>query len=591
MANEVDKTLVETSQENENIENKDSKILLGYSDDPAEKDSLGVDKYFKALEEYILSCPTPTTIAIQGGWGTGKSTAMGIIRERIKDKTHVIEFNTWQYSKVSGQSLIIPLLTAFSDKINEIAGNDPEPETGKKKKKRKINIPANFYIHRAIDALSVGLYAYADKRYGIGNTLDYIKDIWSGNIRYRNGDASYKQLCEYFRELGNIHKDLEKSIKEIDDNKNFVVFIDDLDRLNPEDAVSLLEDLKTLLCIKKCVFVLALDQDIVNKGLTKKYGDDDKSSKDFFDKIIQLPFAMPVNQYNISRYIDGLKGDKEFIKKDDIPEIVNILETFGENNPRTIKRLLNILQLYSHVKDDNGKDNNYDNYIKEYFAILLIQIRYNTSYKSICKNVKEHMSKRDPFICLSGSDPDEDFWVLFEDSKEQILNKLPEIFNRNFVRLSDVLSMTTVTGEGYYGSIQEESKDIYFKLTEYAKKIYVPDGWAIKEETTPDESMTFTKDKHTTVKVVNRGKHVNLIFKGKPNSVKFILINNGKADLVSMDAKYNFPTYDESLDDIGIPYIMVFRNDNEDFFYLTRISTRDLDSIKLAGELLRENLK
>ena len=605
MANEVDKTLVETSQENENIENKDSKILLGYSDDPAEKDSLGVDKYFKALEEYILSCPTPTTIAIQGDWGTGKSTAMGIIRDRIKDKTHVIEFNTWQYSKISGQSLVIPLLSVFLEKIKEIevgktnTETEGKGETKRNEKNSKEEKDLKETINTAIDLLSFGAYAYLDKKFGIGNIIDRIPGLLGekGENSSSNSfsDAPYNQICEYFKKLGSIQEDLEESIKGIGDDKNFVIFVDDLDRLNPEDAVSLLEDLKTLLCIKRCIFVLALDQKIVNKGLSKKYGDGEdvaEYSKNFFDKIIQLPFSMPVNQYDISAYIMELKGEKDFLKEEDIPGIVSILEKFGESNPRTIKRLLNILQLYSHVKDNNGKDHKYDEYIKECFAIILIQISHKNIYDSICEDVKGNMSKRDPFLWIRGCDPDEDFWKKFEGNDEPILNILPEIFAHDFVRLCDVLSMTTVTGDGKYESRREEAEAISDHLIEYANAICKSEGWNSNHKSTG--SVEYTKSDHATVNITVHPEHVNLSFEGDKDRISFLKTDScGNVSLDSISNMYKFKAYSGTQGDLDTPYIIasISPDGNKGYFCLREVSTKNPASLELAGELLREHIK
>ncbi len=75
-------------------------------------------------------------------------------------------------------------------------------------------------------------------------------------------------------------------------NARVVVFVDDLDRLQPQKAVEVLETMKIFLDCERCVFVLAVDYDVVARGVKAKYGDtlSDEKGKSFFDKIIQLPF-------------------------------------------------------------------------------------------------------------------------------------------------------------------------------------------------------------------------------------------------------------------------------------------------------------
>ena len=45
---------------------------LGFVDLPAAEDALGLDRYFTGLARFMENCPTPMTIAIQGGWGGGR---------------------------------------------------------------------------------------------------------------------------------------------------------------------------------------------------------------------------------------------------------------------------------------------------------------------------------------------------------------------------------------------------------------------------------------------------------------------------------------------------------------------------------------
>ena len=52
--------------------------------------------------------------------------------------------------------------------------------------------------------------------------------------------------------------------------KKIVIYVDDLDRVEPRDAVKILELLKNIFNLKHCVFVLAIDYQVVVKGLRDK---------------------------------------------------------------------------------------------------------------------------------------------------------------------------------------------------------------------------------------------------------------------------------------------------------------------------------
>ena len=91
-----------------------------------------------------------------------------------------------------------------------------------------------------------------------------------------------------------------------------ILFIDDLDRLRPETAFELLKAMKNFLDCKHCVFVLAVDRDVVYQGIESKYGNSITPFKkrQFFDKIIQLPFNLPTEQYNVPHYVETLLSQK-----------------------------------------------------------------------------------------------------------------------------------------------------------------------------------------------------------------------------------------------------------------------------------------
>ena len=57
-----------------------------------------------------------------------------------------------------------------------------------------------------------------------------------------------------------------------------------------------MEIVKLFLDVPKCVFILAIDYDVVIEGVRRKYGNDfsKEKGKDFFDKIIQVPFIIAV---------------------------------------------------------------------------------------------------------------------------------------------------------------------------------------------------------------------------------------------------------------------------------------------------------
>lgn len=86
--------------------------MNGFTDRPVdglEEDVFGVTQYIFGLSSFILGCNTPMTIAIQGDWGSGKTSMMNMVREQLGDQVVTTWFNTWQYSQFNmGDTLPYP---------------------------------------------------------------------------------------------------------------------------------------------------------------------------------------------------------------------------------------------------------------------------------------------------------------------------------------------------------------------------------------------------------------------------------------------------------------------------------------------------
>ncbi|MXV38043.1 hypothetical protein GO491_05035 [Flavobacteriaceae bacterium Ap0902] len=161
--------------------------------------------------------------------------------------------------------------------------------------------------------------------------------------------------------LNSLHQELQTQISisiEKGSKKGFLFFIDDLDRINPPVAVQILELLKNIFDLEHCIFILAIDYDVVVKGLEPKFGkktqENEREFRSFFEKIIQLPFTMPVGQYQVNNLIlNGLNSlsyfDNSEIPEKEKEEIVEISNLTVGSNPRAIKRLLNSLSLVKNI--------------------------------------------------------------------------------------------------------------------------------------------------------------------------------------------------------------------------------------------------
>ena len=348
-------------------------MAIGIVDEPIlgqSQDWLEIKKHADALVCFIKETDTPMTIGVQGEWGSGKTSLLNQIKEELSSSKEIrqIWINSWENSlMVTPEQCLIKIINEI---IDEILGSD-----AKHSNKDKIAKIASSVFK---GALKVGAAATMGTK--AGEELDKVMDGENEN--------NIKKLRST---LDNLIMDITDASSNA--YKKIVIYVDDLDRVEPRDAVKILELLKNIFNLKHCVFVLAIDYQVVVKGLRDKFGEQTEENewefRAFFDKIIQLPFMMPMGQYNISNYIRNLSVKIKFIEEGDFDEghiKTVIMNTIG-GNPRSLKRLINsvsLIKLFTGntklVETDEEKTLSEDDQKLLLFSLLCIQIAYPKVY-------------------------------------------------------------------------------------------------------------------------------------------------------------------------------------------------------------------
>ena len=344
------------------------KFSLGtLKDIPTDIDSFEINKYTKGLKEFLVNCETPMTVAIQGDWGTGKTSIMKQVKKSLlgdnKDVVEIIEFNTWQYSQFNmDEDLALSLICEL---IESLKGD-----------KGSVDKVKNILI--AMSKIPISMSGLS----GGNEIVDGLVEAFSKKI------SSLKEFKTEFQKLVDKKTDFDGLNSR---KRRVIIFIDDLDRLVPAKAVELLEVLKLFLDCEGCVFILAIDSNVIIKGIKDKYGEDiakDKG-KAFFDKIIQVPFTVPLKQYDMKKFIQSaLVNDISIFNSLDSKELLIIekliLNSLG-NNPRGIKRLFNHYSLLLYIQNiEDGVDvNQWSNREKiQLLSVLCLQLGFDNIYNT-----------------------------------------------------------------------------------------------------------------------------------------------------------------------------------------------------------------
>jgi len=342
--------------------------IQGISNLIKESDFLSTQEYSTALVEFIEECDTPMTIGIQGDWGIGKTSMMSMIKAQIIGSTNasnksnfgVVWFNTWQFSlfgrdEYLGVAALSELLKIIKDQFSIQENND----NWKSVKKLASSLSFSFM--------------------GVG--------IDGNKLASEEGDG-FEDVSKVMKEFKEEFHNLIQHIIKSENLDKIVFFIDDLDRVKPVKALELLESLKNFLDVQNCVFVLAVDYEVVQMGMQQKFGIDlqKQSGKSFFDKIIQLPFVMPSSSYNLVNYLKNLIEPIAAFKKLNEDEYDNLAEittlTVG-SNPRSIKRVINYITLITKMHKTGANKSQQGSFPRQESSILYAVVCMQVAWPEI----------------------------------------------------------------------------------------------------------------------------------------------------------------------------------------------------------------
>ncbi len=304
---------------------------------------LGTDGQTKPLGD------DPLVVGIFGEWGAGKSHLLGLIYELAQQHmgelakkrsaqnveargegfeiTVPVFFQPWKYEHE--EHLHVPLLMHIIDAYAEVAvkaqtsdeaGDQLLKEYFQKAKPwlgltwRRVLRPAaeSFAGQFALKLkLAHEIEELANSLNGLVTQLQKEREEATALPAQASQDGHYfyrwhKVIQQLTRpwQFPELFKDEEGKPVKLDGRPriNFVVFIDDLDRCLPEKAVQTLELIKTVFNVESFAFVLALDDEVIERGIGHRYKDyelQDKKPKmpitgfEYLEKIVHLPFRLP----------------------------------------------------------------------------------------------------------------------------------------------------------------------------------------------------------------------------------------------------------------------------------------------------------
>ena len=251
----------------------------------------------------------PTTIGIYGHWGSGKSSLLKMAQKAIEDKEEgvlCVNFNGWLFEGYDDakSALIDTLIDEIEKKIKP--GADAKDTLVKLS--RRVNwmrvawsgskLASGVLLGGLGLGVTSGIEMLAQSLASHFGNLDYdaVKDL----LVQQSEEEDVLGIRDFHRDFSDL---LEKS-----GISTLVVFIDDLDRCNPETIIETLEAIKLFLFAPQTVFIIGADERLVEYAVAKRFPElperDFNVGRDYLEKLIQFPVRIPpVGQAELETYI------------------------------------------------------------------------------------------------------------------------------------------------------------------------------------------------------------------------------------------------------------------------------------------------
>ena len=390
-----------------------------WSDSESNLDYLNFSEIAESVVD-IINTPAmlPISIGIFGDWGAGKSTILKLTEAELKSQSenyiHIC-FDAWLYQGYDDAR------ASILEAIAEALVKEVEDNAGLLVKAKALAKRVN--IIRALGlAIDVGTAAFGISTGGaVGKALNFAEDaISSDNVDEEKlleegaehlkkltgktkGLIREKEIKSPTQEISEFRKEYSELLSEI--KRPLVVYIDNLDRCTPLNAIHTLEAIRLFLFLPNTAFVIAADEEMIRSAVREYHkGANERHQADYLDKLIQVPIKVPkpgalevraylfmllasdlgIGEKNLKTLQGSLSqslrnswkekpisvanlmseltvSEPEIVSQ--LEEALNVAERITpllsgssriNGNPRIVKRLLNVIKMRKRVSDRRG---------------------------------------------------------------------------------------------------------------------------------------------------------------------------------------------------------------------------------------------
>ena len=281
-------------------------------------------------------------VGIQARWGMGKTSAINLLLQAISEneedraarqKTKIQKFNPWLFAGL--ESLAKGYLSQLGWAIRDTVG-DATPRKTSQFIDRLVRGGAEFIGGAAaLGAVAASHGAAAPIAGAVKSAVTGALTLGSNMIDTRSIDAMIEDLSAHLSSI----------------ECRFLIIVDDLDRLQPDELRQILTLVKTFGNLPNVTHLLAYDREIVNAalgGLVTSGLDDDLPT--FLEKVVQVELDLPYPTESSLRKLTTEKLTAIFGSSPemDVEDWLRVSEVAFEHymkRPRDVVRVCNALSI------------------------------------------------------------------------------------------------------------------------------------------------------------------------------------------------------------------------------------------------------
>lgn len=349
----------------------------------------------------LKAASSPLVVSLEGPWGYGKTSVINLINQyynTLKGTNCPIVFNFNPWMVGNAENLVQEFLVQFGSAV----GLSSKGKQAQEAAKQLLAYSKVFNVLKWIPGAEPWASIVEKVLSGAGSATGKIAELKNLNINQQR-DAVVVAL---------------NKIK-----KPIVVFIDDLDRLPPNEAFQMIRTVKAITDFPQTSFVLAFERRYIESSL-KLHGIEDAGS--YLDKIIQVRLHLPlINEKDLHELavseLQNLASINltSFFEGDQsrLSEIYNLSVKPLIRTPRELKRVFNRLRFVEPSVRGNVC-------FSDIFALEVLAIKAPYVYEHIRSSPWAY-NAQEPEYEFSIDKP-EDILKKYENDRKNIIETVPK---------------------------------------------------------------------------------------------------------------------------------------------------------------------